>query len=333
LFFFFFISVDFLFFIFIFFLFFFLFFCFFFFFFFIFFFFFFFLFFFCFFFFFFFFFFFLFFIFFFLVFVFCFLFLFVYFFVVVERDDKRYLELEATPTSSSRTCSPCCHLHPRRMKAEAVRRITAISPREALITLIGNMHANYILDEVAPDRTFACLQRSSPPRRCAADASRPAGTLSDLRDSSSQTWSPCRSEPCSVYSVSAYGRMIADKVRVAAYTEALKRAITPGCTVLDIGTGTGFFAMLACRMGAARVYAIEPDDVIDLRSPACRGERMCGPHHLHQGPVDQRAAARASRYRRVGPADRAALVPASHSDDRGRQDSAACPRWCPDPGR
>jgi type I protein arginine methyltransferase len=67
-----------------------------------------------------------------------------------------------------------------------------------------------------------------------------------------------------VYSVAGYGRMIADRTRVAAYTEALQRAVRPGCTVLEIGTGTGFFAMLACRLGAGRVYAVEPDGVIQI---------------------------------------------------------------------
>jgi protein arginine N-methyltransferase 1 len=33
---------------------------------------------------------------------------------------------------------------------------------------------------------------------------------------------------------------------------------------MDIGTGTGIFALLACRFGARRVYAIEPDDAIQV---------------------------------------------------------------------
>jgi len=64
--------------------------------------------------------------------------------------------------------------------------------------------------------------------------------------------------------------MIADRARVGAYTEALRLAIRPGCVVLDIGTGTGFFAMLACRLGARKVYAIESDDVIQLARDAAR---------------------------------------------------------------
>ena len=40
------------------------------------------------------------------------------------------------------------------------------------------------------------------------------------------------------------------------------RLSRPGSIVVDIGTGTGVMSLLACRFGAGRVYAIEPDDAI-----------------------------------------------------------------------
>jgi protein arginine N-methyltransferase 1 len=67
-----------------------------------------------------------------------------------------------------------------------------------------------------------------------------------------------------MYSVFEYGQMIADKGRVSAYAQALRQAIKPGCVVLDIGTGTGILALLASRLGARRVYAIEPNDAVVL---------------------------------------------------------------------
>jgi predicted O-methyltransferase YrrM len=67
-----------------------------------------------------------------------------------------------------------------------------------------------------------------------------------------------------MYSVPGYGRMIADRLRMDAYAQALRQAIKPTSAVLDIGTGTGVFALLACQMGARKVYAIEPDDSIQL---------------------------------------------------------------------
>lgn len=64
------------------------------------------------------------------------------------------------------------------------------------------------------------------------------------------------------YSLRDYGMMVADARRTRPFAEAVRRAVKPGSVVLDIGTGTGFFAMLACRLGAARVYAIEPAPAI-----------------------------------------------------------------------
>jgi protein arginine N-methyltransferase 1 len=67
-----------------------------------------------------------------------------------------------------------------------------------------------------------------------------------------------------MYSLNGYGDMITDTVRMDAYVRALRSAVRPGSVVLDIGTGTGIFALLACRMGARRVYAIEPADAIGV---------------------------------------------------------------------
>src|SRR5258705_9583016 len=66
------------------------------------------------------------------------------------------------------------------------------------------------------------------------------------------------------YSLVGYGAMVADDRRTAPYVEALRRAVRPGDVVLDIGTGSGIFAFIACQLGAARVYAIELDDAIDV---------------------------------------------------------------------
>ena len=52
--------------------------------------------------------------------------------------------------------------------------------------------------------------------------------------------------------------MINDRPRNEFYRECLRRAIVPGeSVVLEIGTGSGLLAMLAARLGAKRVVAIE----------------------------------------------------------------------------
>jgi protein arginine N-methyltransferase 1 len=67
-----------------------------------------------------------------------------------------------------------------------------------------------------------------------------------------------------MYSVPLHGLMMADQVRMGAYEKALRQAVRPGAVVLDIGTGIGIFALLACRFGAGKVYAVEFGDVVHL---------------------------------------------------------------------
>jgi protein arginine N-methyltransferase 1 len=66
------------------------------------------------------------------------------------------------------------------------------------------------------------------------------------------------------YRVADYGTMIGDRVRAQAYAAALRQAVHEDSVVLDIGTGAGTFALFACQLGARRVVALEPDDVIEL---------------------------------------------------------------------
>jgi protein arginine N-methyltransferase 1 len=64
--------------------------------------------------------------------------------------------------------------------------------------------------------------------------------------------------------LSTYAKLISDRVRTDAYWEALRRVVTPDTVVLDIGTGCGIFACMACELGARKVYAIEPTPMVQL---------------------------------------------------------------------
>jgi protein arginine N-methyltransferase 1 len=56
--------------------------------------------------------------------------------------------------------------------------------------------------------------------------------------------------------------LVADRVRVAAFRDALAGVIEKGkSVVVDIGTGTGILAMLAAGLGAKKVYAYENAEI------------------------------------------------------------------------
>ena len=65
------------------------------------------------------------------------------------------------------------------------------------------------------------------------------------------------------YTVKDYGRMILDERRSQPFVQALLRAVKPGCTVLDIGTSTGYFAFLAVQAGAAIVRVHDVAATVD----------------------------------------------------------------------
>src|ERR1700687_1997045 len=67
-----------------------------------------------------------------------------------------------------------------------------------------------------------------------------------------------------MYSLSGYGMMIADRNRSETYTQGLRAGIRPGAVVMDIGTGLGIMAVKSCHLGASRVYAIEPSEIIQV---------------------------------------------------------------------
>jgi SAM-dependent methyltransferase len=71
-----------------------------------------------------------------------------------------------------------------------------------------------------------------------------------------------------MYSLHFYGQMIADASRMNAYAAALRRTVNRDSVVMDLGCGPGVFALLACKLGARRVYAVEPDNVIGLAREA-----------------------------------------------------------------
>jgi precorrin-6B methylase 2 len=63
-------------------------------------------------------------------------------------------------------------------------------------------------------------------------------------------------------SIAAHRAMALDAVRNDAYARALAAVVGPDSVVLDLGAGTGVLGLIAARLGAKRVYLVEPSDVI-----------------------------------------------------------------------
>jgi len=71
-----------------------------------------------------------------------------------------------------------------------------------------------------------------------------------------------------MYSLHFYGQMIADVARMEAYVDALRKMVSSDSVVMDLGCGPGVLALIACQLGARRVYAVEPENVIGLAREA-----------------------------------------------------------------
>jgi len=58
--------------------------------------------------------------------------------------------------------------------------------------------------------------------------------------------------------------MVYDAVRNAAYAKAIAAAVTPACTVLDLGAGLGMHGLLAAAAGAGKVFLLDSSAVVEL---------------------------------------------------------------------
>jgi protein arginine N-methyltransferase 1 len=79
-----------------------------------------------------------------------------------------------------------------------------------------------------------------------------------------------------MYRLYDHGGFILDEGRTRAYAECLRRCVTDSSVVVDIGAGTGFFALLAAQLGARKVYAIEADDIVQLGMAAAERNGLGG---------------------------------------------------------
>lgn len=78
----------------------------------------------------------------------------------------------------------------------------------------------------------------------------------------------------SEYNAVGYVQMIKDDARMKAYEAALRRLVKPGMRVLDLGAGLGVFALWALRLGAGKVYAVDPAPILSVADRLAKGNGL-----------------------------------------------------------
>jgi protein arginine N-methyltransferase 1 len=69
--------------------------------------------------------------------------------------------------------------------------------------------------------------------------------------------------------------ILGDRVRNEALVAALKKAVVPGATtVADLGSGTGFLAFTASRLGAKRCWLVEVSELVELSREIARDNQI-----------------------------------------------------------
>jgi SAM-dependent methyltransferase len=76
---------------------------------------------------------------------------------------------------------------------------------------------------------------------------------------------------------------VSDEVRVGLFAQALKAAILPGMRVADVGCGSGVLGLLSLRAGAAAVYGIESEQIIEAARESFHRAGLGSKSHFIRG--------------------------------------------------
>lgn len=87
-------------------------------------------------------------------------------------------------------------------------------------------------------------------------------------------------------SVLSHGGMVFDQHRNSLYAQAIGKSVRPESVVLDLGAGLGLHGLLAAGAGAARVYLVEPQPIVNLAKEAARASGFGVTALTYQGRIE-----------------------------------------------
>ena len=191
---------------------------------------------------------------------------------IVGTWDKRYLDLTQPGYRFASEAVPSRrHVRARRSPARGRRAGDhAARRRRAPLWLLANTYANDFLDSRMRVEELEVLGRLATTCRYSSCARRTIGARCRVSCEAVLDHFRARGTTPLMFSLDDFGTMIADRVRLDAHAEALRRVVTPSTVVVDIGAGTGIMSLLACKFGARRVYAVEPSPAVQILVEAAR---------------------------------------------------------------
>lgn len=87
--------------------------------------------------------------------------------------------------------------------------------------------------------------------------------------------------------VSDHRSMALDRRRNEAYLEALRRVITQDSVVLDLGAGLGVHGLLAAKLGAAKVFLVDREEVLSVAAEIAQANGLSRQVECVEGRIEE----------------------------------------------